>query len=239
MPLSLAEDHIKSNEMMLFDYNRSLEETFSPVNLNEKFLEQKIFELEEISQVRDCLYWLTLARLNELVLFCAGNYADNFEFTHAGDLLVNPRCILVHIKNRNRPVIKKRHSRITDQFKNFGSTKGEVIQWLKNETLLEIKEEPLLPYLFKSLKNSGYMSREYLISIDMRMKKIADVMVFLCSLHFTDSQDPYQCLQYMTQSERRFIKSSLCQFDTRSYYDLGYDIHKMIQHEGYISKFLC
>lgn len=239
MPLSLAEDHIKSNEIMLFDYNRSLEETFSPVNLNEKFLEQKIFELEEISQVRESLFWLTLARLNELVLFCAGNYADNLEFTPAGDLLVNPRCILVHIKNRNRPVIKKRHSRITDQFKNVASTRDGVVQWLKKETLLEIKKEPLLPFLFKCLMNSGYMSQEYLLSIDRRMKKIADVIVFLCSLHFPENQNFHQCLQHMTQSERQFIESSLCNFDTRSFYDLGYDIHKIIQHEGYRSKFLC
>lgn len=238
MSLSLAEDHIKFNEITLFDYNRSLEETFSVISLNEKFFEKKICELEEIGQIREDLYWMTLARLNELALLCAGNYADNFEFTAAGDLLVNPRLILVHIKNRIRPVIKKRHSRITDQFKNVASTRGEVIQWLKKETLLEIKKEPLLPYLYESLKNSGYMSQEYLLSTDRRMKQIADVIALLWSLHLPDSHDFHQWLQHTTQSEREFIKSRLCNFDTRTFYDLGYDFHQIIQCEGYRSNFL-
>lgn len=238
MSLNLAEDHIKFNEIMLFDYNCSLEEVSSPTFLNEKLLEQKVSELEEIGPINGELYWLTLARLNELTLLCAGNYADNFEFTAAGDLLVNPRRILVYIKNRIRPVIKKRHSKITDQFKNVASTRGEVIQWLKKETLLEIKKEPLLPYLYESLKNSGYMSEEYLLSTDRRMKQIADVVVLLCSLHLPDSHDFHQWLQHTTQSEREFVKSGLCNFDTRAFYDLGYDIHNIIQHEGYKSKYL-
>lgn len=238
MSLSLAEDHIEFNDIRLFDYNRSLEEVSYPTCLNEKLLEQKFSELEEVGPIREDLYCLTLARINELALLCAGNYADNFEFTAAGDLLVNPRLILVHIKNRIRPVIKKRHSRITDQFKNVASTRGEVIQWLKKETLLEIKKEPLLPYLYESLKNSGYMTQEYLLSIDRRMKQIADVIALLWSLHLPDSHYFHQWLQYTTQSEREFIKSRLCQFDMSKFYDLGHDIHEIIQHEGYRSSFL-
>jgi hypothetical protein len=238
MSLSLAEDHIKSNEVMLFNYNRSLEEVFYPTCLNEKFLEQKIGEFEEIGSINGELYCLTLARLNELALICAGNYADNFEFAAAGDLLVNPRLILVHIKNRIRPVIKKRHSKLTDQFKNVASTRAEVIQWLRKETLLEIKKESLLPYLYESLKKSGYLSKTYLSSIDSRMKKITDVIVLLCSLHLSSIQNFHQWLQHTTQSEREFIKSRLCQFDTRTFYDLGHDIYQTIQGKGYKSKFL-
>jgi hypothetical protein len=61
------------------------------------------------------------------------------------------------------------------------------------------------------------------ISIDRRMKQIADVIVLLWSLHLPDSHDFHQWLQHTTQSEREF---------------LGYDIHKIIQQEGYKSKFL-
>jgi hypothetical protein len=136
-------------------------------------------------------------------------------------------------------VIKKRHSRISDQFKNVATTRGEVIQWLKKETLLEIKKEPLLPYLYESLKNSGYMSQEYLLSTDRRMKQIADVIVLLWSLHLPNGQDFHQWLQHMTQSEREFIKSRLCQFDTRTFYALGHDFYQIVQCEGYESKFLC
>lgn len=239
MSLSLAEDHIKSNEIMLFDYNRSLEKVSSPGYLNEKFLEQKVRELEELGPIDGGLCCLIFARLNELTLLCAGNYADALEFTAAGDLLVNPRLTLVHIRNRIMPVPKKRHSRLTDQFKNVARTRGEVIQWLKNETFLEIKKEPLLPYLYERLKKSGCMSQEYLYSINRRMRKIADVTAFLCSLHLPNGQDFHQWLQQTTQPERRFIKSRLCKFDTRIFCDLGHDLHQIIQNEGYRSKFLC
>jgi hypothetical protein len=238
MSLNTAKDYTETIARNLADFNYSLEHAFSVISLNEKFLEQKIDELERIGPINGELHCLTFARLNELALICAGNYADNFECAAAGDLLVNPRLILVHIKRQIRPVIKKRHSRLTEQFRNVASTRSEVIQWLKKETLLEIKKAPLLPYLYESLKKSGYMSREYLLSADRRMKRIADVVVLLCSLHLPDSHEFHQWLQYTTQSERQFIKSRLCQFDTRTFYDLGYDIHQIIQGKGYKSRFL-
>jgi len=237
--INIAENHIKPNARALIDYNYSLEKDSLGSNLNEKFLEQKVSELEEIDPIREELYWLTFARLNELTLLCTGNYAENFEFTAAGELLVNPRLILVHIRNQIRPVIKKRHSRITDQFGNCAGTQKDVIQWLKNETLLEIKKEPLLPHLYERLKNSGYISQQYLFSTDKRMRQIADVIVHLCSWNLPNSHDFHQRLQHTTQSDREFIKSKLCQFDKRTFYDLGYDFHQIIQGEGYKSKFLC
>ena len=238
MSLNIAENHIKSNARALIDYNYSLEKDALVSSLNERFLEQKVSELEEIDSIREELYWLTFARLNELTLFCAGNYADNFEFTAAGDLLVNPVLIAVHVRGLSEPVIKNRHSRITEQFRCAASTKKEVIQWLKNETLLEIKKEPLLPYLYESLKNSGYISQQYLFSSDRRMRQIADVIAHLWSWHLPNDHDFHQRLQDTTQSEREFIKSKLCQFDKRTFYDLGHDFYQIIQCEGYKSKLL-
>jgi len=239
MPLSQAEDPIKYNEIMLLDFNRSLEEVCEPVRLNEKFLEQMIGELEEIGPISEGLYYLTFARVTELTLLCAGNYADAFEFSAAGDFLVNPRLILVHIRNRIEPVVKKRHLKLTDQFRNAADSGKDVTRWLKNETLLEIKKEPLLTYLYESLKKLGCMSQEYLSSIDSRMKKIADVIALLSSLHVPKGQNFHQWLQYMPRSERRFIKSSLCQFDTRTFDDLGRDIYQIIQNVEYKSTFLA
>ena len=238
MSLGLAEDHIKSNEVELFEYNALLEEESHASCLNERFLEQKIGELEKIDSIRKDLYWLTFARLNELTLLCAGNYADAFEFSAAGDFLVNPRLILVHIRNRIEPVVKKRHLKLTDQFRNAADSGKDVTRWLKNETLLEIKKEPLLTYLYERLKKSGCMSQEYLSSIDSRMKKIADVIALLSSLHVPNGQNFHQWLQYMPRSERRFIKSSLCQFDTRTFDDLGHDFYQVIQNAEYESVFL-
>jgi hypothetical protein len=236
--LGLAEDHIKSNEVALFEYNALLEEESYASSLNERFLEQKIGELEKIGSIRKDLYWLTFARLNELTLLCAGSYADNFEFTAAGDLVVNPRLILVHIRNQIKPVRKKRHSRITDQFKEVANSRKEVIHWLKKETFLEIRKEPLVPYLYKRLKKSGYMSRAYMRKAERRMKQIADVIVLLSSLHLADGHDFHYWLRHTPRSEREFIKSSLCQFDWRIFYDLGRDFYQISQGEAFESEFL-
>jgi hypothetical protein len=238
MSINIAEDHINSSARALIDYNYSLEKDSLVSSLNEKFLEQKVSELEEIDSIREELYWLTFARLNELTLFSAGNYADNFKFTAAGDLLVNPGLIAVHVRGLSELVIKNRHSGITEQFSCAASTKKEVIQWLKNETSLEIKKEPLLPYLYESLKSSGYISQQYLYSTDRRMRQIADVIVHLWSWHLPSDHDLNYRLQYSSQSEREFIKSRLCQFDMEMFYDLGHDFHAIIQGEGCKSKFL-
>ena len=77
MSVNIAENHIKLSARILIDYNYSLEKDFFVNSLNEKFLEQKVSELEEIDSIREELYWMTFTRLNELALFSAGNYADN------------------------------------------------------------------------------------------------------------------------------------------------------------------
>jgi len=89
----------------LLDYNLCLNDCVA-YELNEKFIESKIDELDEI-QDSGFIYQLTQARITELALICAGNYADNFELTAAGDLLANPRCIRVHINGVKTPVNKK------------------------------------------------------------------------------------------------------------------------------------
>jgi hypothetical protein len=75
MPLNAAKDYVETNAGPLVDFNDSLEEVSSVISLNEGLLEQKVSELEEIGPINGELYWLILARLNELTLLCAGNYA--------------------------------------------------------------------------------------------------------------------------------------------------------------------
>jgi hypothetical protein len=238
MSVHVADNHIKSDAGALIDYNYSLQKDCLVSSLNEELLEHKVSELEEIDSLREGPYWLTFARLHELALFCAGNYANNFELTAAGDLLLNPGLIAVHVRGRSEPVVKNRHSRLTRQFRRAGGTKTEVIQWLKKETLLEIKKGPLLPYLYENLKSSGYVSQQYLSSIDSRMRRIADAIVHLWSWHLPNRNDVLHGLHHANQSEKQFIESKLCQFDMRAFHDLGHDFHRIIQDEGYKSRFL-
>lgn len=238
MSLSTAKDYLQLNTKSLVDYNRSLGENASIVRLNECLLEEKTHELEKIDPICEELYWLTFARLNELALLCAGNYADNMEYTSVGDLLANPRLILVHLKNQNRPVIKERHTKLTEQFQHVAPEKTEVIYWLKNETTLEIREKPLLPYLHEMLQNSGYFSEMYLESVDRRLKKIADAVGFFACSDFTDSYDFYTRLQNTPEPEKEFIKSNLCKFDTDTFNKLDFDFYQLLRNTDYQSTFL-
>ena len=71
----------------------------APYVVNEGRIEDWLDELEMQNNEKNPVYWLLLVRLNELALLCAGNYADNCEFSAAGDLLLNPRKMMVHFND--------------------------------------------------------------------------------------------------------------------------------------------
>jgi hypothetical protein len=244
------------------------------LQLNEKFIESKIDELDEIEprqrirfpllaagsasksktdilpsgrklpgacrgglQNSGLIYQLTRARIAELTLICAGNYADNFEFTAAGDLLVNPRCIRVHIDGVKEPVNKIRHLALTDQFDVVAKTESGIIKWLGKNTHLEITKKPLLPDLYERLKNAGVLSAKYLDSVCQRMNKIADVIGFLAAYNLSDIQRCYERFQPANE-ESVFIKSNLCNFNFDIFFALGHEILKLIENDKYKSVFI-
>jgi hypothetical protein len=235
---SFAKDYLQLDTKVLIDYNISLEKNASVARLNEYLLEEKTNELEKINVACEELYWLSFARLNELALLCAGNYADNMEFASVGDLLINPRLILVHFRNQNRPVAKERHTKLTEQFHHVSANRNGIIRWLKNETTLEIKEKPLLPYLHETIKSSGYVSDRYLESADKRLRKIANAVGFFASSKFVDSYDFYTRLQNIPETEKEFIKSNLCKLDTDTFDNLGFDFYQLLRNRDYKSPFL-
>ena len=178
-------------------------------------------QLDHLVYVRDVSYWLTLARINELTLLCAENYANNGELTLVGDLLLNPRLILVHIRNENRPVVKKRHTPLTEQFRFAAETAQGVIDWLKTETCLEIKKDALLPHLHRRLEKSGYFRKEYFESVTRRKIKIAKLTGFISGIGSIESFDFYQWLQKAGPSDRELLKSKLCPCTRDFYFELG------------------
>ncbi len=220
---------------MLLNYNLYLDDCVV-YELNEKFLESKIDELDEIES-SGFIYHLTQARITELTLICAGNYADNFEFTAAGDLLVNPRCIRVNINGVKEPVKKKRHMALTDQFSGVAKTETGIIRWLSKNTHPEISKKPLLPDLYERLKNAGIISVKYLDSVYQRMNKIADVIGFLAAYNASGGRILYPQFQEVN-AESDFIKSNLSNFNFDIFYVLGHEILKLIENDGYKSAFI-
>ena len=95
---------------LILHFNYLLDRKANYFSLNESSLENLLDQLDNLALVKDGSYWLTMARINELALLCAENCANNCELTLAGDLLLNPRLILIHVRGQNRPIVKKRHT---------------------------------------------------------------------------------------------------------------------------------
>ena len=193
-------------------YNELLEEIADPVHLNECIIESKLEQLEKISPVAVILHRLTLLRLTELTLFCAANYAVNGCCSEVGDLFFNPRLILVHVKGRRNPIAKLRHTPLTIQFKEVASPHGNMVEWLKFNTINEIKKKPVLPHLI-DLLNHNNCPQTYLDSIESRMSHISDFMA-------------QSAVPGMTDANRiRISPEKLpCQLDKTIFYELGDNI---------------
>jgi len=224
---SWSQSKIKNNLILYF--NHLLEKKANYFSLNETELENLIDRLNKLVYYKDVSYWLTMARLNELTLLCAENYANNGELSLVGALLLNPRLILVHIRGEKRPVIKKRHTLLTEQFRCAGETVQEVIEWLKTETFLETKVEALLPDLQKILEKSGYFSQEYFASLHERKVKVTELTGFLANSGLDDGFDLYQQLRQASPADRKLLESKLCPCNQQLFYELGRQIKVLAQ----------
>jgi hypothetical protein len=218
---------VKNNLILYFNYQLDKRSNF--YSLNESGLENLIKELDHLVYFKDVSFWLTMARINELVLLCTENYANNGELTLVGDLLLNPRLILVHIRGENRPVVKKRHTLLTEQFRFAGKTNQEVIEWLKTETCLEIKTEALLPYLHQRLEKSGYFKKEYFEWLSQRKAKIAELTGFLSGIGPSGCFDLYQWLIKARPADREMIKSKFCWCNRDRFFELGSRLRDLAQ----------
>lgn len=217
------------NIPFLLDFNDRLDAKANFFTLNEKALEDLIDDLDSLASTKDELYWLTLARITELVLLCAGNYANNGEFALMGDLLLNPRLVYIHLRGHNRPIIKKRHTLLTDQFRHMADSKIDVIQWLKKETIVEIKTKALLPHLLDRLENSACLNQKYIDSIKLRTKQIAELVGFLHCIFIGDSESLFTWLKKATPSDRAMVEAKLIHFDLDPFFELGRKIKQMTQ----------
>ncbi len=213
----------------LLDFNRRVEQEGLPSRLNEARLTLFFNELQELGQEGGQLHLLTMARLFELTLFTAGQYADCGEFSAAGDLLANPAQVMIHIRGRRHPVIKKRHSCLTEQFACQADERGGVIDWLKKETRLEIRREALLPLVFGQMRNSGGFSPRYLEMCDNRLKKTATLLGLIGACHLSPGVDFSLYLRNLKDADRRFLEANLCRFDLSCFLELGKDL-RLIAH---------
>jgi len=225
-------------DALLSCLNNALDKAAVPYVVNEHQIEVWLNELEMQNNQKNPGYWLLLVRLFELALLCAGNYADNCEFSAAGDLLLNPRRILVHFKNARQPVLKQRHGKLSEQFGRKGQSRKCALQRLADHATIETKRQPLLPHLFKIMQNSGRVSASYLDLAGTRMKRIAETIGFLSSWQISDAAELYRRTTEAGPEASDFIQSNLCRFRNDLFFAIGDDVRQAMSNPLYRSDFL-
>ena len=235
---NIASDNLLEHRDFILNLNQMMAEKAAVHKLNEEVLVNLLNLLDEASFVQGSLYWLSLARINELAVICAGNYAENCEFALVGDLLVNPRLILIHVRGRRQPIVKKRHTPLTEQFSHMAVERSGVIKWLKKQTIVETRTQALLPHLLGRMKNSGLFCDSYLTSIETREKRVADLSAHLACQCFKNRSSVVRWLRKTSPADRDFMKSRFCGFDFEQFNLLGKELERIADDADYESIFL-
>ena len=205
--------------------------------LQEEFLVDQMEQLESSGELDESveIYWLSMSRVMELALLCAGNYADFGLIREAGDLIVNPRYTEVHIDGTWEPVRVKRYERMTAQFTDYAPAGTNVSEWLRDNTHLVHVKGPLIPDLYDMLKGAGTLSESYLSSVYLRMQKISETMTFVMQGQRIDPNYP---LNGVIPEEKKFVEANLCRYDRKQFHQIGMDIGELLKDENYRSNFL-
>lgn len=204
--------------------------------LNQGDLEKFADALARISYTEPELYCLTLARISELSLFCAGGYADAGEFTAAGDLLVNPRQVEICFNNGGAPLHKNPHLALREQMKPFMG-EADPVCWMIENTRTRIVKPALLPELLHRLNQCAIIAEDYISSVEARMGRIANTIAFLSAWRITDACRLYEKRHQAEPEVRAFIDQNLCCFDLALFNELGKDIQQLLAG-GSQSRFL-
>lgn len=205
--------------------------------LTEEFLVNQMERLEASGELDGSveIYWLSMSRVMELALLCAGNYADFGQIREAGDLIVNPRHTEVRINGTWETVRVERYERMTEQFAEYAPAGTNVREWLRDNTHLVNVKGPLIPDLYDMLKGADTLSESYLLSVCLRMQKIAETMTFVMQGQVLDQNYP---LSGVIQEEKEFVEANLCRYNREKFHQIGKDIAELLKDENYCSSFL-
>ena len=244
MPLLSVPVHAESKHPGLFfrgchqwlDFNRHLDRD-AQMPFNERQIEQRLDELMRINVNDPRFYWLTVARIAELTLKQAGDYADCCEFQAAGDLLANPRWVDVYVRGKSDSISKNRHGGLSDQFAS--AIGGEhPVNWLRRETITAIRREALLPCLKKMLAKSEVMRITYMAGFDRRMRRIAGTIGFFAAWQICDQNQLLLRLEAAGPEGRELVSENQCRFSLAYFTAMGAEIEKLASYDDGQSRFL-
>ena len=201
--------------------NRELEQLHRPVGANETALRKLLEDWRRLGDNDQKAYWLILARIAELTLLTAGAYADGCEFQAAGDLLVNPAKVRLHLRNSAHAITKPRHQSVTTLLRPLMGERADVKRWYRTNAVMEISQAALLPDLAEKMAASGRIAPGYIDSFNNRMGQVATTVAFLCAWQVADSADLCRRWEASPAETRRLIKANLCRFGDGHFRELG------------------
>lgn len=207
------------------------------LHIEECLLNEHLSHINHWMRDTSPIYWLMVCRLNEAALLTAGYYADCGKFSAAGDLLVNPREIVVHIAGQPA-ASKKRHSRISDQFGPYNQSAAVFQKWFCHNAALEQKQPPLIPFLYEKLCASGRIAEGYLETVNTRMKKIADTISFQAAWGVGSFEDMADHLIHCSENDRRLTENNLCRFTTDLFRHIEIEIRQIRNEPNFSSSIL-
>lgn len=219
--------------------NRALDRAELPHGLNEPDIASFAAALAGCTGAGRREYWLLAARIVEMALVCAGHYADNCEFSAAGDLLLNPRKIRVHVDDERGTITAKRHGRLSEQLNADGLPWRRFAAWMQRHARLEIAQKALLPEWVERMERSGVLSDRYLRCVRRRMTRVADTIGFLSAWGLSEFGQLHRRMQQVSAAERAFAEAHLCRFDRRTFDEIGRDIRRLAAHPETPSEFLA
>lgn len=210
-----------------FDLNYRLQDEAFETSINKDFLEKWILRLSGAFRPNSYCFWLGLARINELALFCVAGYVDICELEAAEDLLFDSNDL--PRQTWDAPPTQSLCCIIREQESRLCHKKG---------ILGKEENRALIPYLFELLQGSDYISGEYLKSVSWRIERIKDVMGVLIAQEITCSDDLSERLSCMDWEERRVFDSMLCRFDRWIFNDMGRELHQFMRFGAIESRYM-
>jgi hypothetical protein len=204
-------------------FNRRLDQLSVPAAVNESLIAGLREQLDAGGDPRSGVYWLLTARLAEMALLCAGHYADCGETGAAGDLLLNPRRVLVYLRGAPGPLLKERHRPLSDQFNPGGLSLPDFAAWFRDNAMTHIAEPALLKAFRSRLEGCGRMAA-YLEGFKARLSRVADVMRFGFAARSPQTGRPHPLT---------------CGFDTVEYRRLGRHVIRICNTPAFHSPYLA
>jgi hypothetical protein len=199
----------------------------------ETSLWQLLADADRFQKTGGVVYWLTVMRITELAILTAGACADGCEFRMAGDLLANPARVLIHLRDRKRPIVKRRHIPISAMLRKEVSPDLSFMDWFRRHVLLEITQKALLPHLVDRLGACGpsmgcFDMGRFRKRIEIRMQAVVDTIAFLSAWQVGNAADLHAKMQAGSPETHRLINDNLCRFEDTQFNQIGATIRDMV-----------